>query len=106
METIKLKSSVNWSTHYLSSVQPVKEHPEEKWFKFITKYPYKILKNETTKLPNGILFHCGPQLNVGETHPAIGMQLKEICPCINNEDIEYVLIFNYDISSNEETRII
>lgn len=96
METIKLKSSVNWSTHYLSPLTPVKEHPDERWFKFITQYPYRVLKDEKTKLPNGISFHCGPILIVGDTHPTIGMPLKEVCPCINNEDIDYVLIFDYD----------
>ena len=106
METIKLKSSVNWSTHYLSSLKPVINHPDERWYKFITQYPYKIHKDEKTKLPNGISFHCGPVLLVGDVHPSIGMRLKEVCPCINNDDIDYVLIFDYDISSNKETGII
>lgn len=96
METIKLKSSVNWSTHYLVEVKPVQEHPDERWFKFVTQYPYKILNHEKTKMPNAILFHCGPLITIGDTYPAIGMSLKDICPCLNNKDIDYILIFNYE----------
>lgn len=96
METIKLKSSVNWCTHYLTELKPVNEHPDERWFKFTTQYPYKIVNHEKTKMPNGIQFHCGPIIMIGDVHPAIGMPLKDVCPCINNEDIDFVLIFDYE----------
>jgi len=103
MEIIKLKGNTNRGIHYLSPVTPVEEHPDERWYKFITQYPYRIFNDIKTKLPHEIQFSWGPTLTVGETDPQIGMMLKEICPCINNDDIGYILIFDYDISGNEET---
>ena len=103
MEIIKLKGNTNRGIHYLSPVTPVEEHPDERWYKFITQYPYRIFNDIKTKLPHEIQFSWGPTLTVGETDPQIGMTLKEICPCINNDDIGYILIFDYDISGNEET---
>lgn len=103
MEIIKLKGNTNRGIHYLSPVTPVEEHPDERWYKFITQYPYRIFNDIKTKLPHEIQFSWGPTLTVGEIAPQIGMMLKEICPCINNDDIGYILIFDYDISGNEET---
>ena len=103
MELIKLRGNSNRCTHYLSPLKPVKEHPDERWYKFITQYPYEVINDMKAKLPHEIQFSWGPTLVVGETNPQIGMTLKEICPCINNKEIAYVLIFDYDISGNEET---
>ena len=103
MEIIKVKGNTNRGIHYLSPVTPVEEHSDERWYKFITQYPYRIFNDIKTKLPHEIQFSWGPTLTVGEVDPQIGMMLKEICPCINNDDIGYILIFDYDISGNEET---
>ena len=106
MEAIKLKGNTNRGIHYLSPVTPIEEHSDERWYKFITQYPYRIFNDIKTKLPHEIQFSWGPTLTVGEIDPQIGMMLKEICPCINNDDIGYILIFDYDISGNNETGII
>ena len=106
MEIIKLKGNTNRGIHYLSPVTPVEEHSDERWYKFITQYPYRIFNDIKTKLPHEIQFSWGPTLTVGEIDPQIGMMLKEICPCINNDDIGYILIFDYDISGNKETRVV
>ena len=96
MEVIKLKGYTNRGIHYLSPVTPVKEHPDERWYKFITQYPYRIFNDIKTKLPHEIQFSWGPTLVVGETDSQIGMRLKEICPCVNNDDLGFILIFDYD----------
>ena len=106
MEVIKLKGYTNRGIHYLSPVIPVKEHPDERWYKFITQYPYRVINDTKAKLPYEIQFSWGPTLVVGETDSQIGMRLKEICPCVNNDDLGFILIFDYDISGNEETRTV
>lgn len=100
MNRINLKSTVNWCHHELVSVKPVKEHPDELWFKAVSDYPIKIINDQKAKLPETIVFRWGPNLTVGMDWPVEGMKLKEICPCYNEQgDVNfYVLI--YGISSN------
>ena len=50
MEIIKLKGNTNRGIHYLSPVTPVEEHPDERWYKFITQYPYRIFNDIKTNL--------------------------------------------------------
>ena len=107
MDVIILKSSVNWCKHELHQLTPMFPHPDEKVFKFFTDYPPEIIRHEVTKLPIGISFHCGPVIKVGEINPQINMPLKEVCKGIDSSGKDFVaLVFEYDISSNEEAGII
>lgn len=111
MEVIQLRSSVNWCKHELRSLRPVDPslHPTEKVFKFISPHRYEILRNEKNKLPIGIAFAYGPVLYIGEVNEQLGMTLKDICTAFNKETGEekyLTLIFDYDISGNEETGIV
>jgi hypothetical protein len=83
-------------------------HPDEKVFRFFTEYAPEIIRNEITKLPIGISFHCDPVLKVGETNPQINMPLKEVCKGIDSAGEDFIaLVFeDYDIPSNEETGIV
>jgi len=83
------------------------DNPNEKVFRFFTEYAPEILRNEITKLPVGISFHCGPVLKVGEINPQINMPLKEVCKGIDSAGEDFIaLVFDYDISGNEETGIV
>ena len=108
MLNITLKSSVNWCKHELHQLTPMFDNPNEKVFRFFTEYAPEILRNEITKLPIGISFHCGPVLKIGEINPQINMPLKEVCKGIDSAGEDFIaLVFeSYDIPSNEETGIV
>lgn len=108
MKVIKLKSNINWCTHELHSLTPLCPKENELVFKIVKKHSFEILRNEMTRLPSGIAFQCGPNILIGEINSQIGMPLKEICSAFDSEGnyLYTVLIFDYDISSNEETGII
>lgn len=111
MEVIQLKSSVNWCKHTLYPLTPLNPnlHPTEVVYKFTSPYKYKVIQDETTKLPSGINFGYGPILCIGDINPQIGIPLKEICKAFDKktgEEKYLTLIFDYDISGNKKTGIV